>query len=82
MKPFLLFWLMCGACSVSTMSLADNFCDRPPGVGGICRMPLPFFTYDKSKNECISFLYGGCGGNENRFLTIEACTQTCMQTIL
>ncbi|XP_034667391.1 hemolymph trypsin inhibitor B-like [Drosophila subobscura] len=81
MKPFLLFWILCGACSVSTMSLPENACDQPPGVVGICRMALSSFTYEKSKNECISFLYGGCEGNQNRFETVEACTKTCMKTI-
>ena len=26
---------------------------------------------------CEEFIYGGCGGNENNFETLEECNQQC-----
>ncbi|VDQ07008.1 unnamed protein product [Trichobilharzia regenti] len=44
---------------------------------GLCRAYFPSFYYDPSSNECKSFVYGGCGGNENRFASKETCEETC-----
>lgn len=33
--------------------------------------------YDTSDRRCRQFYYGGCGGNENKFTTEEACMQRC-----
>ena len=36
------------------------------------------YFYDKSTRECKSFMYKGCKGNPNRFMSIEDCTDTCI----
>ena len=33
--------------------------------------------YDTKDQRCRQFYYGGCGGNENKFTTEEACLQRC-----
>lgn len=38
---------------------------------------MPKYYYDSKNGQCRSFLYSGCGGNPNRFDTIEACLQKC-----
>ena len=35
------------------------------------------FFYNASSTSCQEFTYGGCNGNENRFLDIENCNQIC-----
>lgn len=30
-----------------------------------------------SENRCVPFVYGGCEGNANRFLSIEQCERQC-----
>ncbi|VEN50612.1 unnamed protein product [Callosobruchus maculatus] len=45
---------------------------------GPCRGEYARFYYDKESKQCVPFLYGGCKGNNNNFLTIEACKQKCM----
>merc|ERR1719464_2279522 len=39
-------------------------------------MRLEYF-YDPSFGKCRQFMYGGCGGNANRFETSEACYDEC-----
>uniref|UniRef100_A0A0E9X5Q9 BPTI/Kunitz inhibitor domain-containing protein n=2 Tax=Anguilla anguilla TaxID=7936 RepID=A0A0E9X5Q9_ANGAN len=35
--------------------------------------------FDVKQNECSRFWYGGCGGNDNRFETQEACEVLCLR---
>ena len=44
---------------------------------GPCRGSYSRFAFDKVQDKCVSFLYGGCRGNRNNFLTIEECQQMC-----
>nr|CAH0103991.1 unnamed protein product [Daphnia galeata] len=48
-----------------------------PKVTGPCRASVPSFFYDATAGVCTSFNYGGCGGNDNRFTSIEACQLAC-----
>ncbi|XP_073485701.1 carboxypeptidase inhibitor SmCI-like [Aquarana catesbeiana] len=43
-----------------------------------CKGYIPRYYYDKETGTCKSFIYGGCGGNENNFTTKEKCEATCM----
>ena len=42
-------------------------------VVGPCNGNMDQFWYDKEKDECFSFNYGGCQGNGNKFDTIGFC---------
>lgn len=35
------------------------------------------FYYDARENKCVLFIYSGCGGNSNRFSSIEDCELQC-----
>jgi len=35
--------------------------------------------FNPSSNKCEQFIYGGCGGNENRFKNEEECLTKCGQ---
>lgn len=59
------------------------FCPEPtaceqPTESGPCRAYLPRWTFDEAAGECVRFIYGGCGGNENNFPTLAACQGTCI----
>lgn len=53
-----------------------RFCSLPKRIGK-CRAAIPRYYYHKVAQECVPFLYGGCGGNRNRFMTKEKCECVC-----
>jgi hypothetical protein len=40
--------------------------------------PLMKFFYDQQLKKCSSFLYHGCGGNDNRFDEENQCIEKCV----
>jgi hypothetical protein len=50
-------------------------------ASGFCRATITKYFYDKTSGECKQFVYGGCGGNSNRFDTIQECQNMCIKTI-
>ncbi|XP_053670896.1 papilin [Anopheles nili] len=42
-----------------------------------CSQYVGRFHYDTRTGGCSVFTYTGCGGNENNFLSVEACEQAC-----
>lgn len=46
-------------------------------IRGPCRALLRRYFYNSVVNECREFFYGGCGGNENNFLTKFSCESAC-----
>ncbi|KAG1685708.1 Carboxypeptidase inhibitor SmCI [Nymphon striatum] len=55
---------------------ASGDCVSPPEEG-MCHAYIPSFYYDMASNSCINFIYGGCGGNGNRYATEEKCLKSC-----
>ncbi|KAF8561445.1 hypothetical protein P879_10903, partial [Paragonimus westermani] len=51
-------------------------CTFPPERGS-CDKSQTKYAYDVRTGECVQFVYGGCGGNENRFDTKEECVKQC-----
>ncbi|XP_069170527.1 PI-stichotoxin-Hcr2g isoform X2 [Procambarus clarkii] len=51
-------------------------CLLPP-ITGMCRARFIRFFYNSNTNSCQQFVYGGCGGNENRFTSFHTCMSTC-----
>ncbi|KAG9265150.1 kunitz-type protease inhibitor 2-like [Astyanax mexicanus] len=50
---------------------------RTQKVVGNCRASFPRFYYDVTNQTCKPFTYGGCGGNNNNFLTLQECETAC-----
>ncbi|XP_075153903.1 male accessory gland serine protease inhibitor-like [Haematobia irritans] len=44
-----------------------------------CLAFFPSWSYKADTNECVDFVYGGCGGNANRFGTKEECEEKCKE---
>ncbi|XP_051912428.1 WAP, Kazal, immunoglobulin, Kunitz and NTR domain-containing protein 2-like [Hippocampus zosterae] len=51
-------------------------CDLP-SLQGPCKAYEPRWAYSSSLRQCQSFIYGGCGGNDNNFESKEACEEMC-----
>ncbi|KAM9806315.1 collagen alpha-6(VI) chain isoform 1-T1 [Syngnathus typhle] len=61
----------------STDASATDACLQPMDTGDCQRYAMMWF-YDSEERKCDRFWYGGCGGNENRFSTLEACRDACV----
>ncbi|XP_036405238.1 WAP, Kazal, immunoglobulin, Kunitz and NTR domain-containing protein 2 [Megalops cyprinoides] len=48
-----------------------------PSLQGPCKAYEPRWAYSSLTKQCQSFIYGGCGGNENNFESKEACEDAC-----
>lgn len=55
--------------------MTDN-CFLPLETGP-CKMSLERYGYDPAQGTCRDFVYGGCAGNSNRFMTLEQCNTAC-----
>ena len=44
---------------------------------GPCTEMETRWAYDLSRKECVTFEYGGCGGNRNNFPSDEYCSYYC-----
>eukprot|EP00058_Branchiostoma_floridae_P022676 XP_002608166.1 hypothetical protein BRAFLDRAFT_90419 [Branchiostoma floridae] len=54
----------------------EDTCTEPKKVGH-CRAAVRRFYFDTAEKKCKPFIFGGCGGNRNNFLTLQDCETTC-----
>ncbi|XP_048510814.1 papilin isoform X3 [Athalia rosae] len=54
----------------------QDLCDLPP-IPGPCGAATRRFYYDRSRDSCLEFDYGGCQGNKNNFEDRSSCEQRC-----
>ena len=48
-----------------------------PEERGNCFGEILRFRYDPDSDDCVGFLYTGCGQNANAFLSYESCARAC-----
>jgi hypothetical protein len=68
--------IVAGAMVSATPPLSTDVCAFPKDVGR-CRGRKIMFRYNQDEGRCELFLYGGCGGNANRFSTLLDCHERC-----
>lgn len=54
----------------------SEICAMPEDSGN-CLAYIRNWRYDSLTGKCVQFVYGGCGGNENRFQSEQECERFC-----
>ena len=52
-----------------------------PSEQGDCKAQKKRFFYNAETGDCEHFVYGGCPGNGNRFISLDACRRVCKQQV-
>lgn len=68
----------CGVPSVADGGAPVGSACELPSDSGPCDAAISMFTYNAASATCEPFIYGGCGGNGNRFETLQQCMLACM----
>ncbi|KAH8412085.1 hypothetical protein KR222_009113, partial [Zaprionus bogoriensis] len=67
---------------ICLFDLFADVCELPHSRNGdgriSCEAYIPSWTFDAQSRECVKFIYGGCGGNANRFPSEQECRATCL----
>ena len=61
-----------------SLIVKEKQCSFDPKPGK-CSMNLTKFYYNIQTRECELFVYSGCGGNGNNFMSILECETRCRQ---
>ncbi|XP_011195135.1 kunitz-like toxin PcKuz3 [Zeugodacus cucurbitae] len=72
----LVLFLFCTPLNVAALNRRVKLCLQPP-QSGRCFGYVSSFAYNPVARKCEEFIYGGCGGNDNRFDTKKECELTC-----
>ncbi|CAC5396232.1 unnamed protein product [Mytilus coruscus] len=54
----------------------SSYCHLPKESGD-CENSFPAWYYDHLDGVCKEFVFGGCGGNKNRFTSRDVCESSC-----
>ncbi|VDO16749.1 unnamed protein product [Haemonchus placei] len=62
----------------NTVLIDSTLCNLPLNEGVQCHVSSSSrFWYNASSTTCQAFLYKGCQGNSNSFLSIDSCYRSC-----
>ncbi|XP_034669845.1 male accessory gland serine protease inhibitor-like [Drosophila subobscura] len=71
------------ALSGVSLALRDFVCGQVPEKQGdgnkICLAYMERFSYYRDRNECVRWVYGGCGRNLNNFGSKDLCEAICKE---
>lgn len=77
-----LSWILITFYSGSPKKLPDPAVPSPcslPVAQGNCRAHIPSFYFDSASGKCKTFVFTGCKGNANNFMSPEDCEKTCVR---
>ncbi|MGH0117066.1 UNVERIFIED_CONTAM: hypothetical protein FKN15_028178 [Acipenser sinensis] len=67
--------------TISQKSLnVPDFC-LTPAEEGSCAASVKRYFYNSTQEKCQQFVYSGCGGNNNNFISKKDCRKTCMKGV-
>ncbi|XP_033734943.1 WAG22 antigen-like [Pecten maximus] len=76
MKRYLWMLLALPVMWAQTQLQAPPNCIQPAKPGS-CLAAITNYFYNTTSGQCETFLFGGCGGNDNRFQSKEDCERRC-----
>lgn len=82
---FLFYRVLLTICRSNRFYILADICALQPLNGNgrfTCFAYFPRYFHNSTSKRCEVFIYGGCGGNENRFDTKEECEQFCLTKIV
>lgn len=53
-----------------------SLCVEPLAVGNCSNYKVRWY-FNKNRGECEAFVYTGCGGNSNNFISQDKCESMC-----
>ncbi|XP_033150835.1 male accessory gland serine protease inhibitor [Drosophila busckii] len=66
----------------SCLAFKNAVCGEPHSLDGdglrACAAFHEMWSFNAKDNKCVKFVFGGCGGNGNRFETQELCEEKCV----
>ncbi|KAL5106529.1 hypothetical protein TcWFU_007895 [Taenia crassiceps] len=65
---------------VGSLSQGEEDVCSLPLRSGPCLAHFRVWGYNPTSGRCESFIYGGCGGNENRFEDKAECERACVES--
>ncbi|CAG9804959.1 unnamed protein product [Chironomus riparius] len=66
---------------ISIANSQDTDCKSPPEPG-VCMANFQSWYYNPETKTCEEFVYGGCGGNQNRYDGKGECLIKCAEGVL
>ncbi|XP_061392664.1 inter-alpha-trypsin inhibitor-like [Musca vetustissima] len=74
------------ACEPAVMAViltedGNSLCALPPSRTGMCRARIPAWSFNGETEQCEKFIFGGCGGNLNRFASQSRCEEQCLENV-
>ncbi|KRF81792.1 uncharacterized protein Dvir_GJ26426 [Drosophila virilis] len=75
------YFLVLAAYVGSSLALKNEVCGLPHNSesNGGCLAHFEKWSYNTVTKECALFIYGGCGGNANRFSSRKDCEDKCLE---
>nr|XP_046181756.1 tissue factor pathway inhibitor 2-like [Oncorhynchus gorbuscha] len=70
--------LSCSFYDVVAFSPTQEVCQLQVDVGP-CKVYLQRYYYNTFTQQCEEFIYGGCQGNANNFMSFLACQKACFR---
>ncbi|CDQ85541.1 unnamed protein product [Oncorhynchus mykiss] len=70
--------LSCSLCYVFALSPKQEVCLLQVDEGP-CRGDIQRYYYNTITQQCEEFVYGGCQGNANNFMSFLACQKACFR---
>nr|XP_054928941.1 kunitz-type serine protease inhibitor 6-like [Dermacentor andersoni] len=55
---------------------------KPTADRGPCKGYMPRWWFNVKTGQCEQFIYGGCQGNKNNYLSRKACETSCLRRLM